>query len=668
MKKIFLIAILALVAQLSFAQAPQKMSYQSVVRNAANQIIANQSIGVKISIVEGSLTGTVVYAERHTTTTNANGLFTLEAGGGTPTTGTFSTINWGNGSHYIKSEIDVTGGTNYTLSGTMELLSVPYALYATNGISPTQATAITAQAATNASLVASNTTMQAQITAMQAQISVLQKPQLTTDSVWDLTASSASSGGTITSTGLGDITARGVVWSTSTSPTIALSTKTIDGSGTGSFASAINGLNENTTYYVRTYATNNFGTSYGAEVSFTTMNGIIVLATYQINNVTATSAISGGEITTDGGAEITERGVVWSTSPSPTIALATKTIDGSGTGSFASAILELSAITTYYVRSYATNSFGTVYGTEESFTTMNGIIVLATNRINNVTATSAISGGEITTDGGAAITERGVVWSTSSSPTTALSTKTIDGSGTGSFSSAILELSAITTYYVRAYATNSFGTVYGTEVSFTTLDTPNITNGTQYWQNTNLNVANYSDGTVIPQITDPTQWANLTTGAWCYYNNDATNGATYGKLYNWYAVAGIWNEASKTDASQRKKLAPTGYHVPTDGEWTTLTDYLGGAGVAGVKMKATTLWWNSPNTDATNTSGFTGLPGGYRNDDGTFVGIGDVGYWWSSSESTTTNAWGRTLGYYSGSATSYFYSKPYGFSVRCLRD
>ncbi len=115
MKKIFLLLTLTLVTQITFAQAPQKMSYQSVVRNATNQIVANQNIGVKISIIEGSLAGTTVYAERHTTTTNANGLFTLEAGGGTPTTGTFSTINWGNGSHYIKSEIDLTGGTNYTL-------------------------------------------------------------------------------------------------------------------------------------------------------------------------------------------------------------------------------------------------------------------------------------------------------------------------------------------------------------------------------------------------------------------------------------------------------------------------------------------------------------------------------------------------------------------------
>ena len=300
---------------------------------------------------------------------------------------------------------------------------------------------------------------------------------------------------------------------------------------------------------------------------------------------------------------------------------------------------------------------------------MNGIIVLATNQINNVTAISAISGGEITTDGGAAITERGVVWSTSPSPTIALSTKTIDGSGTGSFASAILELSAITTYYVRAYAKNSFGTVYGTEVSFTTLDTQTITNGTQFWQNTNLDVATYSDGTVIPQVTDSTAWGNLTTGAWCYYNNDAATGATYGRLYNWYAAAGIWNEASKTDASQRKKLAPTGYHVPSDAEWTTLTDYLGGAGVAGGKMKESgTTHWNSPNEDASNSSGITGLPGGYRGNDGTFTTIGDYGYWWSSSENNTADAWDRTLSYNNGSANRYVTSKPNGFSVRCLRD
>ena len=198
---------------------------------------------------------------------------------------------------------------------------------------------------------------------------------------------------------------------------------------------------------------------------------------------------------------------------------------------------------------------------------------------------------------------------------------------------------------------------------------PTVTIGTQTWTKKNLDVATYSDGTPIPQVTDPEKWAALTTGAWCYYNNDPANGAVYGKLYNWYAVAGIYNKASGTDASQRKKLAPTGYHLPTDSEWTTLTDYLGGAGVAGSELKETgTTHWNSPNTDATNTSGFKGLPGGLRYIDGTFDDIGYDGYWWSSSEYLSTYAWYRFLYYYNGTAYRSYYSKTYGFSVRCLRD
>lgn len=185
----------------------------------------------------------------------------------------------------------------------------------------------------------------------------------------------------------------------------------------------------------------------------------------------------------------------------------------------------------------------------------------------------------------------------------------------------------------------------------------------------NLNVSTYSDGTPIPQVTDPTAWANLTTGAWCYYNNDAANGTTYGKLYNWYAAAGIYDAASLVNPALRKKLAPTGWHVPTDAEWTTLTTCLGGESVAGGKMKETgTAHWNSPNTDATNSSGFTGLPGGYRFDNGTFLGIGDYGHWWSSSEYGTTTAWYRTLNFWNGGVDRSWNYAVYGFSVRCLRD
>ena len=195
---------------------------------------------------------------------------------------------------------------------------------------------------------------------------------------------------------------------------------------------------------------------------------------------------------------------------------------------------------------------------------------------------------------------------------------------------------------------------------------PKVIIGTQTWTTKNLDVATYSDGTPIPQVTDPTAWANLTTGAWCYYNNDLTNGMTYGKLYNWYAVAGIHDTDPNTP---NKKLAPTGYHIPSDPEWTTLTTYLGGGSVAGSKMKAigTTLW-NSPNTDATNSSGFTGLPGGWRENGGNFDIIGYTGTWWSSSGSDSAVALGRGLVHYEGEVHRYISDKKPGFSVRCLRD
>ncbi len=194
-----------------------------------------------------------------------------------------------------------------------------------------------------------------------------------------------------------------------------------------------------------------------------------------------------------------------------------------------------------------------------------------------------------------------------------------------------------------------------------------VTIGTQVWATKNLDVTTYRDGTPIPQVTDATAWANLTTGAWCYYENTTANGTTYGKLYNWYAVAGIHDNDPNTP---NKVLAPTGWHVPTDTEWTTLTTFLGGTSVAGGKMKATgTALWKTPNTDATNSSGFTGLPGGGRYDNGTFNGIGYYGVWWSSSEDDdTTSAWERTLIDDSGTAGRNGSSKRDGFSVRCLRD
>ena len=183
--------------------------------------------------------------------------------------------------------------------------------------------------------------------------------------------------------------------------------------------------------------------------------------------------------------------------------------------------------------------------------------------------------------------------------------------------------------------------------------------GTQEWMAENLRTTVYQNGNAIASVTNTFQWAGLTTGAWCYYNNESQYECPYGKLYNWYAVA------------DPRNVCPTGWHVPTDGEWTTLTNFLGGEAVAGGKMKSTgTQYWFSPNTDATNASGFSGLPGGFRFDYGVFFyNDGDSGFWWSSTENNTDYAWCRNLNYNNGYASTYNeFNKPYGFSVRCLRD
>ena len=183
-----------------------------------------------------------------------------------------------------------------------------------------------------------------------------------------------------------------------------------------------------------------------------------------------------------------------------------------------------------------------------------------------------------------------------------------------------------------------------------------ITIGTQTWMVENLKTTHYNDGTSIPLDTDPASWSNLTTPGYCWYNDSAYYGNTYRALYNWYAV-------------NTGKLAPTGWHVPTDSEWEVLGKYLGGDGVAGGPLKDTgTTYWSSPNTGATNASGFSALPGGYRSGDGPFDGIGSNGYWWSATANDAASSWYRDMSYGNADVYRFNNSDGYGFSVRCVRD
>ncbi len=490
------------------------------------------------------------------------------------------------------------------------------------------------------------------------------EPTLTTTPVTDIEATTAKSGGVITNDGNSDIIVRGVCWSTRKEPTIE-GTRTTDGYGTGSFTSTITGLTPNTLYYIRAYATNSIGTGYGNQITFTSAQLTTPkITTSSVTGITQTSAVSGGNITSDGGQEVTQRGVCWSIQPGPEIT-DSKTENGTGTGTFTSNITGLTGNTVYYVRAYAINAQGTSYGQEISFTTSPLLPTITTTVPQPTSTTTATSGGNITSDGGSPVTARGVCWSTSPNPTIA-NARTTNGTGTGTFSSNMTGLAVNTEYHVRAYATNGVGTAYGADYLFRT-DPSTIQDiddnvyhviriGSQLWLKENLKTTRFSNGSSIPLVTNNSTWAGLSSSGYCWYDNDNTNKADYGALYNWFTV----------DAGN---LCPTGWRVSTDNDWFVLETFLGGSSPAGGKLKETgTSHWNSPNTGATNETDFTALPGGYRSFDGQFMEMGTSGYWWSSTEYNTANSWNRKIQNSSDKTFRNYFDKNYGMSVRCIKN
>jgi uncharacterized protein (TIGR02145 family) len=472
MNRIFTVLSAVLLTASLWAQAPQKFSYQAVVRDANNVLVNTKKVGIKISLLQGSETGNAVYVETHTPTSNANGLVSISIGGGAVVSGDFASVNWANGPYFVNTEIDPAGSTNYSLTTTSQLLSVPYALHAGNAL---------------------------------------------------------PSGGT---NGQGLTICDGTpTWTTG-----------------GICPGKITALN----------------------CSGVSVNG-------SLNNGTAASNVS-------------------------------------------------------FVISYEGGNGGPYSSQSISSTSVVGL------------TTNLQAGSFATGNGSLTFTVSG----TPSSIGNALFSLTIAGQVCSI--SMVVQAQPQTIGIPGPNITDAENNTYKT-----------VTIGTQQWMAENLKVTKYNDGTDIPNITDNTLWQNNTTGAWAYYNDDLANNAKYGKLFNWYAVSPTTNGS--------KNVCPSGWHIPTDAEWTVLTNYLGGENVAGGKMKEVgTTSWNSPNTDATNTSLFTGLPGGGRIYSGGYGNIGGVGLWWSSTENNTNFAWHRGLGNDNGLAARGNYYKRDGLSVRCLRD
>jgi len=319
-------------------------------------------------------------------------------------------------------------------------------------------------------------------------------PHVTTKDATGVGATSALSGGEVELTGGEEVTARGVCYNTVGSPTID-DDCTEDGSGLGEFDSILEDLSPGTTYYARAYGENIEGAGYGEQISFTTDITAVTVETFEVTDIYHDTAVSGGEVTDDGGGDVTERGVCYGMSSSPVLD-DTCTHDGQGVGTFESELTGLIGGETYYVRAYATNQVGTVYGEEVDFVTDTGPPYVETKSARNITTDSADSGGDVTFDGGAEVTERGICYNTMGSPTQYDDCIEDESGGLGEFDISLSGLDLGTTYYVRAYATNSIGTQYGSQISFTTdAEEPHV-------ETVELLEARHDSATVLGEVID----------------------------------------------------------------------------------------------------------------------------------------------------------------------
>lgn len=401
-----------------------------------------------------------------------------------------------------------------------------------------------------------------------------------------------------------------------------------------------------------------------------------------------------GSIKNIGEEKIEEHGFCWSETQNPLLSNDSISLgETEKKGLFLSPVEGLKALCTYYVRAYAITSKGIFYGNEQVFTTTAlAVPTVRTEKVTHFDRNSAVCGGEILLEGTAPVTERGVCWSDTRKPTMADEVAS-EGSGPGIFKINVTGLKLNTIYFARAYAVNSRGVAYGEEVSFKTWDVDEVSDydghiypivviGEQTWMRKNLRVTHYADGTPIPEVGDG--WNDLASDAkaYCWYDNNLHFGSAYGALYTWSAMMN-GAESSEKNPSGVQGVCPDGWHVPSDREWQEMEIYLGmdsamadtivfrerGEDFGGKLKETGYTHWRSPNTGATNLSGFSAVGGGYRYPYGNFRQRERTGaYWTATLYDDSGRALTRSLDY-----NNTFIDRDYnnGFnaaSVRCIKD